>query len=57
MTVDDIQRNINIEKINFYLGYDINNEDEMKNYVKKLISLYEDTLPFGKLYKYIIIII
>jgi len=57
MTVNDIQRNINIEKINFYLGYDINNEDEMKNYVKKLISLYEDTLPFGKLYKYIIIII
>jgi hypothetical protein len=47
MTVNDIQRNINIEKINFYLGYDINNEDEMKNYVKKLISLYEDTLPFG----------
>lgn len=47
MTVNDIQRNINIEKINFYLGYNINNEDEMKNYVKKLISLYEDTLPFG----------
>jgi len=47
LTVSDIQRNINIEKINFYLGYDINNEEDMKNYVKKLISLYEDTLPFG----------
>jgi len=47
MTVNDIQRNINIEKINFYLGYNINSEDEMKEYVKKLISLYEDTLPFG----------
>lgn len=50
MTINDIQRNINIEKINFYFGYDINNEDDMKTYVKKLISLYKDTLPFGKSY-------
>jgi len=47
MTVNDIQRNINIEKINFYLGYNISNEDEMKEYIKKLIKLYEETLPFG----------
>ncbi|OUM65238.1 hypothetical protein PIROE2DRAFT_7778 [Piromyces sp. E2] len=47
MTVNDIQRNINIEKINFYLGYKINSEEEMKEYVKKLITLYEETLPFG----------
>jgi len=47
MTVNDIQRNINIEKINYYLGYNINNEDEMKEYVKKLVKLYEETLPFG----------
>ncbi|KAG4097911.1 hypothetical protein H8356DRAFT_1674383 [Neocallimastix lanati (nom. inval.)] len=47
LTVNDIQRNINIEKIFFYIGYDINNEEDVKNYVKKLISLYEDTLPFG----------
>ncbi|ORX46386.1 hypothetical protein BCR36DRAFT_585202 [Piromyces finnis] len=47
INVNDIQRNVNIEKINFYLGYKINNEEEMKQYVKKLISLYEETLPFG----------
>jgi len=52
MTVNDIQRNVNIEKINFYLGYKINNEEEMKEYVKKLITLYEETLPFGKISKY-----
>jgi len=50
MTVNDIQRNINIEKINFYLGYNINNEDEMKEYIKKLIKLYEETLPFGNFF-------